>query len=223
MLSEGEFNMSYSPTLGRFLERDPIGSAYLDGPGKSDVVEEAETDAIKKLASIISDPQLEISGLLQYANGANSYQFVGSNPLANTDPSGLFPRGLPPSMIAPIAELGGIISAANLWNGTRGRVWYGIYECYDIATDMEKAVIGNRRYKFWKIGVIGGRRNDGYHHHAVVVFPKPVAGVTKPGCGVVLDGFIPGAGPVNICTVADFFKRYPNPSKDLNGYGPVAP
>jgi uncharacterized protein RhaS with RHS repeats len=45
--------MSYSPTIGRFLERDPI----------------------------------------EYDDGANVYQYVGGNPIARTDPLGLYSIG----------------------------------------------------------------------------------------------------------------------------------
>lgn len=92
--------MSYSPTLGRFMERDPIGDVVSRAGGleklavttnaMAPVTANAVAGAFDSASSrfglnaIMKNPQL-----LQYARGMNSYEFVSSSPAAHTDPSGL--------------------------------------------------------------------------------------------------------------------------------------
>lgn len=80
--------MSYSPTLGRFLERDPIGSPNIDHPGKSELQLKAEDQVQSKLRKKLGSAWKAERALWQFAGGANSYEFVGGNPPNNLDPSG---------------------------------------------------------------------------------------------------------------------------------------
>ncbi|MCC6677435.1 MAG: hypothetical protein IT436_09845 [Phycisphaerales bacterium] len=75
----------YDPTTGRWLQRDPLGTQHL---------------WMHQAASITTHPKLDMDGpvnmdltdpAVQYADGMNLYQYVGSDPLARTDPPGLGP------------------------------------------------------------------------------------------------------------------------------------
>jgi len=70
-------NRFYSPTLGRFIQRDPNETAL---PILTALATNAETLAV---AFGPFDAQV------LYANGPNLYQYEGSNPVNNRDPSGL--------------------------------------------------------------------------------------------------------------------------------------
>lgn len=66
----------YNPTMGRFLQRDPVGTA-IEPP----------------MARNVSDPrftQRDSSSADQYSDGMNLYEYVGSNPAVLVDPTGLW-------------------------------------------------------------------------------------------------------------------------------------
>jgi len=64
----------YHPTLGRFLQRDPVGTHV--GP---------------PAARNLSDPRFtQREPAVQYADGMNLYHYMRSNPVLGQDPSGLF-------------------------------------------------------------------------------------------------------------------------------------
>lgn len=88
--------MSYSPTLGRFLELDPIGSPNI-APSitaskhvmrAGDALNAVER-ARRKTAALFGRKNGSEEALWKYADGMNLYQFVGSNPVNFSDPSGL--------------------------------------------------------------------------------------------------------------------------------------
>jgi len=99
---KGVLIMSYDPTLGRFLERDTIGSpeAFLtesqtnsdDGSITSTNVPNVVAHAIMRAGDVavqrFGEEGIRAWWLWQYTDGANQYQFVASNPVRYTDPSG---------------------------------------------------------------------------------------------------------------------------------------
>jgi len=110
----------YIPSLGRFAQRDPNGMALVLQPS---------------LAYHAANPTVTVSMAyqLQYADGMNFYEFVRSNPVNRTDPSGLLPFSLPDLLSSaairaevaaisyagahPLAMrfIGGLLAAANLY------------------------------------------------------------------------------------------------------------
>jgi len=72
----------YSPQNGRFLQRDPRGTAIAPPTGRMiSGVLDMERNFI---------PRNNFEESLQYADGSNLYQYVRSNPTRNFDPTGLF-------------------------------------------------------------------------------------------------------------------------------------
>jgi len=71
-------NRFYSPTLGRFIQRDPNETAL---PILTALATNAES------LSVNFGP---FDAHALYANGPNLYQYEGSNPVNNRDPSGLY-------------------------------------------------------------------------------------------------------------------------------------
>ena len=85
--------MSYDPTLGRFLERDPIGERG-NTLAESELMLNAEQHARTTLGNLVGTHHKNDRWLWQYADGMNTYQFAHDNPVNRTDPSGLqvFPQ-----------------------------------------------------------------------------------------------------------------------------------
>lgn len=81
--------MGYSPIIGRFLQRDPIGQI---GPERSllgEATENAIRRARKLTAVTLGAANKENRELWQYAEGKNVYEFLTGNPLNGVDPTGL--------------------------------------------------------------------------------------------------------------------------------------
>jgi hypothetical protein len=77
-------NAMYNPSTGRFLNRDPIGMRV--GPEVANGRFGAGGGIAASGRYIIRD---RVDPAIQYADGLNLYQYVGSNPVNRVDPSGL--------------------------------------------------------------------------------------------------------------------------------------
>mgnify|MGYP000743044658 CR=1 FL=1 len=73
----------YNPRLGRFMQRDPLGTS----------IEPIAASRVSVAARNLSAPQFTVRDRpepsLQYADGANLYQYDQGSPCIGTDPSGL--------------------------------------------------------------------------------------------------------------------------------------
>jgi uncharacterized protein RhaS with RHS repeats len=78
-------NRVYSPSLGRFLQQDPNQTAM--------VVNSAL--AMHGLPLAADPGAFDLEGV--YGDGFSLHQYVGSNPIANSDPTGLFIGGIGPT------------------------------------------------------------------------------------------------------------------------------
>ena len=74
----------YHPGLGRFMQRDPHGTAI------SPHFNRVNGKAVTNTRGFIEREKYQEDYHLQYADGMNLYQYVQSNPLHGKDPFGLF-------------------------------------------------------------------------------------------------------------------------------------
>ena len=125
--------MSYDPTIGRWLEADPIGYTEPEGPQESSVVTAAVQQVKDQTADLFGADHANDCWLWQYADSMNRYQFERGNPISLTDPNGLvapraFPNVTPPSkdkvknaVDKALSNLHvvGIKSKADSWNFAR--------------------------------------------------------------------------------------------------------
>jgi hypothetical protein len=81
--------MGYDPTLGRWLEADPIGNPNTLGPGQSIITIFAELTAANKASQRFGFENADDTWLWQSVDGMNNYEFITGNPLNGTDPSGM--------------------------------------------------------------------------------------------------------------------------------------
>jgi hypothetical protein len=96
----------YDPVLGRWMEQDPVGELAmmgtlsapvagtpfmsLDSQAGSDPVTTAALDgATQRVGARLGWQSVDDPAALEYADGQNSYEMTGSNPVFYTDPSGL--------------------------------------------------------------------------------------------------------------------------------------
>lgn len=131
--------MSYSPTLGRWLETDPVAEVgrQLDSGADESSFSPVVADAINAVAERtwgkVGQAHAADWWLWHYADGANLYQFVGSNPIRYTDPSGL----------------------ANTTPGANGGVCY--LPCtHDRLTCMSNCIEANDPFNLLEKGLLSG-------------------------------------------------------------------
>ena len=91
------------PTLGRWMQRDPIGDPGTgEWASERDLTSNALKATKKKLAQMFGPRPSVSTPLLRYADGMNLYLDEFDNPVDRLDPSGATPPPLPPA--TPYAE-----------------------------------------------------------------------------------------------------------------------
>jgi RHS repeat-associated protein len=145
-------NRTYSPTLGRFLQRDPNGTSQ---PLYNDLNHDKCTNCNRCAhcdESICCESAVKAANydvFTQYADGMNLYEFVASNPVTQRDPFGLFILGSYADLLAGTAE-GVSIDAAS---ATQAGLGWGfalevltsiaaVYVAFDIILDIVTLDIG---------------------------------------------------------------------------------